>query len=99
MKDKSEKELLQELKDLQGTFKKQSETIMKLQDQINFLKFDKSENLKIIEKLKNKVRLHKKTQQKIKEALESINRTGKYEDLNKVIALISEGEVSNDVIN
>lgn len=93
MDEKEIKNILQTMKAIKDENERQAKVIMKLQDQIRFFKFDKSEDCKKIEKLKYKASSYKKTKQRIKTDIEKIIKDAKYEDLKKVLALLnSEGE-------
>jgi len=91
--EKEIKNILQTMKVIKDENERQTKVIMQLQDQIRFLKFDKSEDSKKIERLKHKISSYKKTKQQIKTDIEKIIKDAKYEDLKKVLAsLNSEGE-------
>ena len=93
MDEKEIKAVLQSMNVLKKENESQTKVIMKLQDQIRFLKFDKTEMSKTIEKLKYKASSYKKTKQQIKTDIEKIIKDARYEDLKKVLALLnSEGD-------
>lgn len=92
MDEQEIKAILQAMKNQKAENERQTKIIIQLQDQIRLLKFDISEGLKEISKLKYKANSRKKTMQQIKTNLERIMKTSKYEDLNKVVAMITEEE-------
>jgi maltodextrin utilization protein YvdJ len=71
--------------------KEQMKVIDKLQDKINLLKFDISENLKEIVVLKRKLNNRNENIKNIRAELMSMKRKNDFTDINKVIAMVNDG--------
>lgn len=79
-----------EMKDnLSELEKKQMETISLLQDKINLMKFDVSENKKYINILKRSLLNRKKTIKIIIKELEKIKKEENYNNISNVLAILN----------
>lgn len=71
--------------------KKQMETISELQEKIRLYKFDVSKNLEIIAYQKLLINSRNQTISKVKEELLTMKKENNYENINRVLCMLQEG--------
>lgn len=76
--------------------KKQIQTINELQEKIKLLKFDVSENLKIIFQLKEALKKRNQVVKRAREELSEMKRQNDYKNINYVLKVLSSKEMDNE---